>query len=89
VFDKIKIIQAWDSTLHVVTGVPPHFKELVDLEALKKEQLELRDKVSEKVMHGLRQYFEVREIGGGKMTEAQIRVMISEGCRQTAKDLVH
>jgi hypothetical protein len=89
VFDKIKIVRAWDSTLHVVTGVPPHIKELVDLEALQKEQSELTDKVYKKVMHGLRQYFEVRGIGGGKMTEARIRVMISEGGRQTAKDLVH
>jgi hypothetical protein len=70
VFDKIKIVRAWDSTLHVVTGVPPHIKELVDLEALRKEQSELTDKVYKKVMHGLRQYFEVLGIGGGKMTEA-------------------
>jgi hypothetical protein len=34
VFDKIEVVQAWDSRLHLVTGVPPHIKELVDLEAL-------------------------------------------------------
>ena len=72
----------------MVTGVPPHIKELMDLEALRKEQSELTDKY-EKVMNGLRQYFEVRGIGGGKMTEARIREIISEGCRQTAEDLVH
>jgi hypothetical protein len=71
----------------VVTGVPPHIKELMDLEALRKEQSELTDKY-EKVMNGLRQSFEVRGIGGGKMTEARIREIISEGCRQTAEDLV-
>jgi hypothetical protein len=73
---------------YVVTGVPPHIKELMDLEALRKEQSELTDKY-EKVMNGLRQSFEVRGIGGGKMTEARIREIISEGCRQTAEDLVH
>ena len=73
----------------MVTGVPPHIKELVDLEALRKEHSELSNKVYEKVMNGLREYFEVRQIGGGQLTEAQIREMITEGCRQTAKDLAN
>ncbi len=34
-------------------------------------------------MNGLREYFEVRQIGGGQLTEARIREMISEACRQT------
>jgi hypothetical protein len=63
-FDKIKVFPAWDSRLHVVTGVPPHIKELVDLEALRQEHSELTNKVYEKVMNGLREYFEVRQIGG-------------------------
>jgi hypothetical protein len=40
-------------------------------------------------MYGLQEYFEVWQIGGGQMTEARIREMITEGCRQTAKDLVN
>ncbi len=64
VFDKIKVVQAWDSRLHVVTGVPPHIKELVDLESLRKEHSELTNKVYEKVMNWLWEYFEVQQIGG-------------------------
>jgi hypothetical protein len=56
--------------LLLVTGVPPHIKELVDLEALQKEHLQLSNKVFKKVMNGLREYFEVRQIGGGQLTEA-------------------
>jgi alanyl-tRNA synthetase len=73
----------------VVTGVPPHIKELVDLEALRKEHSELTNKVYQKVMNGLWQYFEVRQIGGRQLTEARIREMITEGCRQTAEDLAN
>jgi hypothetical protein len=60
VFDKIKVVRALDSRLHVVTGVPPHIKELVDLEALRKEHSQLSNKVYEKVINGLQEYFEVR-----------------------------
>jgi hypothetical protein len=70
VFEKIKVVRAWDSRLHVVTGVPPHIKELVDLEALRKEHSELTNKVYEKDdMNWLREYFEVRHIGGGQLTD--------------------
>jgi hypothetical protein len=55
VFDKIKTVLVWESRLHVVTGVPPHIKELVDLEALRKEHSQLTDKVDEKVMNCLRE----------------------------------
>ncbi len=37
VFDKIKVVRAWDSRLPVLTGVPRHIKELVDLKALRKK----------------------------------------------------
>ena len=54
----------------MVTGVPPHIKELVDLEALRKEHSELTNKVYEKDdMNWLREYFEVRHIGGGQLTD--------------------
>jgi hypothetical protein len=40
-------------------------------------------------MNGLQEYFEVRQIGGGQLTEARIEEMITDGCRQTAKDLAN
>jgi hypothetical protein len=89
VFDKIKVVRALDSRLHVVTGVPPHIKEIVDLEALQKEHSELTNKVYEKVMNWLREYFEVQHIGGGQLTEVRIREMITYGHRQTAEDLAN
>jgi hypothetical protein len=42
-------------------------KELVDLDALRKESLQVADKVYEKVMTGLKEYMESRGIGGGEL----------------------
>jgi hypothetical protein len=40
-FEKVKIVQAWDSHEYSITGLPPHIKQLVDLEALKLEHSNL------------------------------------------------
>ena len=84
---KVKTVLAWETT-HEITGVPPHIKELVELVALRKDYAELSEKVYTKVMGGLKEYFEARNIGGGEMTEARVRAMIAEVCRQNAEDLV-
>jgi hypothetical protein len=88
VTDKVKIVKAWESTVHAITGVPPHIKELVELVALRKDYAALTDKVYDKVMTGLREYFDVRKIGGGEMTEARVREMIADGCRHNSEDLI-
>jgi hypothetical protein len=74
--------------MHAITGVPPHIKELVELVALRKDYAALTDKVYDKVMTGLREYFDVRKIGGGEMTEARVREMIADGCRHNSEDLI-
>jgi hypothetical protein len=51
---------------------PPHVKELVDLDALRRESLQVADKVYKKVMTGLKEYLESRGIGSGELTEARI-----------------
>jgi hypothetical protein len=38
--DKVKVIQARESNLHL-TGIPPHDKELFNLDALKVKQSKL------------------------------------------------
>jgi hypothetical protein len=37
----------WESNIHL-TGIPPHVKELVDLHALKEEQLKLAGTIYDK-----------------------------------------
>jgi hypothetical protein len=60
-----------------------------DKDDLRKAYAQLTEKVYEKVIGGLKNYFEVRKIGGGEMTEARVREMIAAGCRQeNAEDLL-
>jgi hypothetical protein len=88
VVDKVKIVRAWESSLHAIIGVPPHIKGLMELVALQKDYATLTNKVYEKVMNDLKDYFEVQKIGGREMTEARVREMIADGCRKNAEDLV-
>jgi hypothetical protein len=71
-----------------LTGIPPHVKELVDLHELKEEQSKLAGTIYEKVMGGLTKYFEAQQIGGGEMTEAQIKDMMAEACKTNVENLV-
>jgi hypothetical protein len=86
--EKLKIVHAWDThEHHSITGVPPHIKQLVDLEALKVEHSHLCENVCKQLMMELTKYFEVRHIGGGEITEARVTEMIAEACKQNAADL--
>ena len=73
----VKVVHAWETREIQLTGVPPHVKELVDLDALRRESLQVADKVYKKVIGGLKEYLESRGIGGGELTEARIKDMIS------------
>jgi hypothetical protein len=76
--EEVKVVRAWETREIQLTGVPPHVKELVDLDALRREScLTVADKVYEKVIGGLKEYLESRGIGGGELTEARIKDMIS------------
>ena len=56
----------------------PHIKSLVDIGSIKEQQSLIVEKVYNKVMEGLKAYFEERAIGGGQLTESQMRNMIRE-----------
>jgi hypothetical protein len=77
IIEKVKVVYAWEYRELHLTGVPPHVKELVDSDALRRESLQVADKVYEKVITGLKEYLESRGIGGGELTEAQMKDMIT------------
>jgi hypothetical protein len=52
----------------------------VELVGLQKDYAALTGNVYEKVMNGLKDYFEVRKIGGGEMTEANDSRRMQGGC---------
>ena len=72
-----KVYRSWE-TSETLTGIPPHIKSLVDIGTIKEQQGLIVDKVYNKVMDGLKAYFEDRAIGGGQLTEARIRAMIQD-----------
>ena len=73
---KIKIIYAWEDNCNI-TGVPPHIKQLVDLEAIWDSTSSLAESVEKAVLKGVTEYFEVRRIGGGEIAEARVKEMIA------------
>jgi hypothetical protein len=86
--DKVKVIHAWESNLHL-TGIPPHIKkELVNLHALKVYQSKFPGRIYNKVMGGLTEYFKAQLIKGREMTEAQIKDMIAQACKQNVEHLM-
>jgi hypothetical protein len=87
VVNKVTTIKAWESTHHL-TGMPSHVKELVNLQALREEQMKLADMIFTKVMGGLADYFDTRQIGSGEMTEAHIKELIGAACKQNVDKLV-
>jgi hypothetical protein len=88
VLDKIIVVKAWELNRHL-TGVPSHFKELVNLQALKVEQSKLAENIFTKLMGGgLADYFDTWQIGSGEMTEARIKELIALVCKQNVDELV-
>ena len=70
-----------------MTGIPPHAKGLINLHALKVEQLKLAGMIYNKVMEGMTDYFEAWRIGGGGMTEAWMKDMLSSVCQAHVEHL--
>jgi hypothetical protein len=87
VIDKMIVIKAWESNHHL-TGVPSHVKELVDLQALKVEQSKLVETIFTKVIGGLADYFDTRQIGSREMAEVCIKELIALACKQNVDKLV-
>eukprot|EP00978_Attheya_sp_CCMP212_P006421 scaffold14652_cov75-Attheya_sp.AAC.1 len=70
--EKVKVVRAWESRDLAITGVPPHIKQIVDLQKLREESSALPQSVTKSVMVELKQYLESRGISGGELTEARV-----------------
>jgi hypothetical protein len=60
--DMTHIKYAWDSDYNA-TGIPPHIKELVQLEVLRSRSDTIMKDVTKSVMTSLQKYFEEKQIG--------------------------
>eukprot|EP00957_Ditylum_brightwellii_P168391 12817870-Ditylum_brightwellii.AAC.1 len=59
-----------------ITGVPPHIKQLVDIGQIKGHGMKLSAEITQMIMSELKDYLENKRIGGGELTEAQVKEMI-------------
>ena len=82
----MKLVRSWETT-ETLSGIPPHIKSLVDIGTIKEQQGLIVEKVYNKVMDGLKQFFEERAIGGGQLTEARIKTMINDCMADQFSDL--
>ncbi|GAX10566.1 hypothetical protein FisN_14Lu064, partial [Fistulifera solaris] len=82
----LKTHKAWDTTNHI-SGVPPHVKELVDLAEIKDQLGSIAERIFEKVMKGVTDYFETRRIGGGELTEERLMELIQRASDSTRSEV--
>eukprot|EP00957_Ditylum_brightwellii_P083641 6357797-Ditylum_brightwellii.AAC.1 len=66
------VVVVWEDGMDSpITGVPPHIKQLVDIEQIKDHGMKLPEEITQMVMLELKNYIEIKGIGGGDLTEAQ------------------
>eukprot|EP00957_Ditylum_brightwellii_P083147 6321936-Ditylum_brightwellii.AAC.1 len=56
-----------------ITGVPPHIKQLVDIWQIKDHEMKLPAEITPMIMSEFKDYFKDKGIGGGELTEAQVK----------------
>ena len=71
--DHVAVTTAWEAEGLEFSGTPPHIKSLVDIAVIKRKQSNMVEAVFKKVMDGMVEYFDEKEIGGGNLTAARIK----------------
>jgi hypothetical protein len=84
--EKTTIRYAWEGT-HTATGVPPHIKQLIELEVLRSQSNTLVTDVTKSLMDSMQEYFEQQEIGQD-ITIGRVRGMIEAATQQNVSNLV-
>ena len=73
--NHVKIIHSWETNT-VLTGIPTHVKTLVDIMAIRETQDTIVDSIYEKVITGVKDLLDTRQIGGGELTECRLNEMV-------------
>lgn len=73
--NHVKVKHSWETTTEL-TGIPTHVKTLVDIIAIRETQNTIVERVYDKVMMGVRELLDTRQIGGGELTECRLNEMV-------------
>lgn len=74
--NKVIIVKSWE-IVRIITGVPPHVKQMVDLANLATEQATTINLTRMKVVDSVTTFTEQRRIGGGELAEVRTNKMMS------------
>ena len=72
---QVKLVHSWETNTEL-TGIPTHVKTLVDIVAIRETQDTIVDRLYERVMTGVKDLLDTRQIGGGELTEVRINELV-------------
>ena len=72
----VQIVNSWE-TNKVLTGIPPHVKLLVDVAGIRATQETIIEKLYTRLMSGVTDLLDDRQIGGGELTDARLNTMVA------------
>ena len=82
----VRIIHSWETNTEL-TGIPPHLKTLVDIAAIKATQDTIVDRLFERVIMGVKDLLDTRQIGGGELTECRLKDMVEKAVEPQFNEL--
>ena len=82
----VRIIHSWETNTEL-TGIPPHVKTLVDIAAIKATQDTIVDRLFERVIMGVKDLLDTRQIGGGELTECRLKDMVEKAVEPQFNEL--
>eukprot|EP00957_Ditylum_brightwellii_P105859 8073076-Ditylum_brightwellii.AAC.1 len=83
VVDHCYVVVTWEDGMDSpISGVPPHIKQLVDIRQIKDHGMKLTAEITQMIMSDLNNYLKNKGIGGGELTEAQVKEMIDTAAKK-------
>ena len=77
---------AWDND-HVITGVPPHIRQLVELQLVREQTTNVVENVTKSVMDKVSEYFDQQSIGEN-LTVERVKAIVAAATSQQINTVV-
>ena len=85
---QTRLLYSWETEGgYTASGVPPHIKELVEIEDMKKKLATMSEDIERRVVEGVTDYFNRQQIGED-FTRQELHVMLQEASSNTINSVV-
>jgi len=74
--NHVNMVHSWETNI-ALTGIPPHIKLLVDMASIKRTQEHLLEELTARVVAGIENVLDDRQIGGGELTEGRVSAIVN------------